>query len=147
MCVFFQEQLRRRQEAQERILQQNEFRRASIRGSRKLQALQDSPLQDRPVGIENDAYAEDEEIEVIAGMSNVLGVNRIFVYLHVSLYVKLDVNKLIQSKLCDVLLHSNFHITGRKSVIVLRAIDHCIRYIMQALSTCFVVVHSLQTIN
>lgn len=69
---FFQEQLRRRQEAQERILQQNEFRRASIRGSRKLQALQDSPLQDRPVGIENDAYAEDEEIEVIAGMSNIL---------------------------------------------------------------------------
>lgn len=68
IVFYLQEQLRRRQEAQERILQQNEFRRASIRGSRKLQALQDSPLQDRPVGIENDAYAEDEEIEVIAGM-------------------------------------------------------------------------------
>lgn len=49
-------------------MQQNEFLRASLRGSRKLQALQDSPLQqDRPIGIENDAYAEDEELEVICG--------------------------------------------------------------------------------
>lgn len=65
--LCFQEQLRRRQEEQERIVQQNEFLRASLRGSRKLQALQDSPLQDRPIGIENDAYAEDEELEVIYG--------------------------------------------------------------------------------
>lgn len=85
---LFQEQLRRRQEAQERILQQNEFRRASIRGSRKLQALQDSPLQDRPVGIENDAYAEDEEVEVIAGL---LHLNYHFNHFH--LHVTLDVNK------------------------------------------------------
>lgn len=65
--LCFQEQLRRRQEEQERIVQQNDFLRASLRGSRKLQALQDSPLQDRPIGIENDAYAEDEELEVIYG--------------------------------------------------------------------------------
>lgn len=62
-----QEQLRRRQEEQERIVQQNEFLRASLRGSRKLQALQDSPLQERPSGIENDAYVEDDELMVIHG--------------------------------------------------------------------------------
>lgn len=62
------EQLRRRQEVQDRIVQQNEFLRASLRGSRKLQALQDSPLPDRPTsGIENDAFAEDEDFDTIYG--------------------------------------------------------------------------------
>lgn len=65
--LTIQEQLRRRQEEQDRIIQQNEFLRASLRGSRKLQALQDNPLQQRPIGIENDAYAEDEEPDVIVG--------------------------------------------------------------------------------
>lgn len=34
-----------------------------MRGSRKLQALQDGPLaQDRAIGIENDAFLEDDEV-------------------------------------------------------------------------------------
>lgn len=58
-----QEQLRRRKEEEDRIAQENDFLRASLRGSRKLQALQDGPLgQDRPIGIENDAFLEDDEV-------------------------------------------------------------------------------------
>lgn len=73
-CVFcvFQEQLRRRREEEERIAQQNEFLRASLRGSRKLQALQDNhPLaseqQRPPAGIDNDAFIADEDVERILG--------------------------------------------------------------------------------
>lgn len=60
-----QEQLRRRREEEDRIAQQNEFLRASLRGSRKLQALQDNPLVEtrQPVGIENDAFTADDEVE------------------------------------------------------------------------------------
>lgn len=74
VCVFlciFQEQLRRRREEEERIAQQNEFLRASLRGSRKLQALQDNhPLaseQRPPAGIDNDAFIADEDVERILG--------------------------------------------------------------------------------
>lgn len=43
-------------------MQQNEFLRNSVRGSRKLQALQDGPpSQPQSIGIENDAFAEDED--------------------------------------------------------------------------------------
>ncbi|XP_055695100.1 protein PALS1 isoform X2 [Lutzomyia longipalpis] len=63
----FQEQLRRRREEEERIAQQNEFLRASLRGSRKLQALQDGPVVINPIGVENEAYLEDEELERIIG--------------------------------------------------------------------------------
>ncbi|XP_055700690.1 protein PALS1 isoform X3 [Phlebotomus papatasi] len=63
----FQEQLRRRREEEERIAQQNEFLRASLRGSRKLQALQDGPIVINPIGVENEAYLEDEEVERIIG--------------------------------------------------------------------------------
>ncbi|XP_059610742.1 protein PALS1 isoform X2 [Phlebotomus argentipes] len=63
----FQEQLRRRREEEERIAQQNEFLRASLRGSRKLQALQDGPMVINPIGVENEAYLEDEEVERIIG--------------------------------------------------------------------------------
>lgn len=64
-----QEQLRRRREEEDRIAQQNEFLRASLRGSRKLQALQDNPLIEtrQPVGIENDAFTGDDEVERILG--------------------------------------------------------------------------------
>lgn len=64
-----QEQLRRRREEEDRIAQQNEFLRASLRGSRKLQALQDNPLIEtrQPVGIENDAFTADDEVERILG--------------------------------------------------------------------------------
>lgn len=71
MFVFLQEQLRRRREEEERIAQQNEFLRASLRGSRKLQALQDNhPLaseQRPPVGVDNDAFISDEDVERILG--------------------------------------------------------------------------------
>lgn len=69
--MYFQEQLRRRREEEERIAQQNEFLRASLRGSRKLQALQDNhPLaseQRPPAGIDNDAFIADEDVERILG--------------------------------------------------------------------------------
>lgn len=68
---ILQEQLRRRREEEERIAQQNEFLRASLRGSRKLQALQDNhPLaseQRPPAGIDNDAFLADEDVERILG--------------------------------------------------------------------------------
>lgn len=39
-----------------------------MRGSRKLQSLQDGPLSEaRPIGIENDAFTEDEDLERIIG--------------------------------------------------------------------------------
>lgn len=62
--------MRRRREEEERIAQQNEFLRASLRGSRKLQALQDGPIAERaPIGIENDAFAADEDYERAIGES------------------------------------------------------------------------------
>lgn len=89
MDVILQEQLRRRREEEERIAQQNEFLRASLRGSRKLKALQDhsnkSLLQqqqqqqqqlqtanelvsDALRGVENEAFLEDEaEMDKIIG--------------------------------------------------------------------------------
>lgn len=68
--LTFQEQLRRRREEEDRIAQQNEFLRNSVRGSRKLQSLQDGTLSEpRPVGIENDAFTEDEDLDNITGKS------------------------------------------------------------------------------
>nr|NP_001285011.1 stardust, isoform P [Drosophila melanogaster]AHN59482.1 stardust, isoform P [Drosophila melanogaster] len=71
----YQEQLRRRREEEERIAQQNEFLRNSLRGSRKLKALQDTAtpgkavaqqqqqatLATQVVGVENEAYLPDED--------------------------------------------------------------------------------------
>ncbi|XP_075154574.1 MAGUK p55 family member stardust isoform X4 [Haematobia irritans] len=79
----YQEQLRRRREEEERIAQQNEFLRASLRGSRKLKALQDnnksSAQQQQPVaaersviGVENEAYVEDEDVEKIKGYGDLI---------------------------------------------------------------------------
>ncbi|KAK9746006.1 PDZ domain [Popillia japonica] len=51
----YQEQLRKRKEEEERIAAQNEFLNRSLRGSRKLQAL-----ENRPQGAVNDAFAEDD---------------------------------------------------------------------------------------
>ncbi|XP_043660881.1 disks large homolog 1 isoform X7 [Drosophila teissieri] len=70
-----QEQLRRRREEEERIAQQNEFLRNSLRGSRKLKALQDTATPGKAiaqqqqqatpatqvVGVENEAYLPDED--------------------------------------------------------------------------------------
>lgn len=67
-----QEQLRRRREEEERIAQQNEFLRASVRSSRKLQALEDNnhPLASEhraAIGVDNDAFIADEDVERILG--------------------------------------------------------------------------------
>lgn len=66
----FQEQIRKRKEEEERIAAQNEFLRNSLRGSRKLHALEDSrstdsgqssPARTRSFrGFVNDAYSDDE---------------------------------------------------------------------------------------
>ncbi|XP_062714438.1 protein PALS1 isoform X5 [Aedes albopictus] len=63
-----QEQLRRRREEEERIAAQNDFLRNSIRGSQKLRHLQDNPVVEKPtIGVDNEAYTEDEEPEKIIG--------------------------------------------------------------------------------
>ncbi|XP_055550786.1 protein PALS1 isoform X5 [Wyeomyia smithii] len=63
-----QEQLRRRREEEERIAAQNDFLRNSLRGSQRLRALQDNPVVDKPaIGVDNEAYADDEEAEKIIG--------------------------------------------------------------------------------
>ncbi|XP_011183126.2 protein PALS1 isoform X6 [Zeugodacus cucurbitae] len=74
-----QEQLRRRREEEERIAQQNEFLRNSLRGSRKLKALQDNkaaaqqqPAAERVSGVENEAYMDDEEVEKINGYGELI---------------------------------------------------------------------------
>lgn len=74
-----QEQLRRRREEEERIAQQNEFLRASLRGSRKLQALQDNHqiINERPpVGIDNDAFIADDDVERILGTYHNLVISK-----------------------------------------------------------------------
>lgn len=58
--------MRRRREEEDRIAQQNEFLRASLRGSRKLQALQEQDPRST-VGVENDAFIADDEGERIIG--------------------------------------------------------------------------------
>ncbi|XP_055846624.1 uncharacterized protein LOC129912432 [Episyrphus balteatus] len=76
----YQEQLRRRREEEERIAQQNEFLRASLRGSRKLKALQNktSAQQQHPTsveavqGVDNDAYTDEEDTEKILGYGDLV---------------------------------------------------------------------------
>ncbi|XP_022112760.2 protein PALS1 isoform X3 [Pieris rapae] len=55
----YQEQLRQRKEAEERIAAQNEFLRTSLRGSHKLQALESNPPN--TTSFVNEAYEEDDE--------------------------------------------------------------------------------------
>ncbi|XP_068628567.1 protein PALS1 isoform X1 [Battus philenor] len=59
----YQEQLRQRKEAEERIAAQNEFLRTSLRGSHKLQALESTPPSSGTAFV-NDAYEEDISDEV-----------------------------------------------------------------------------------
>lgn len=63
-----QEQLRRRQEDQDRVNNQHEFMRASLRESKKLLALQSNRLPERPAGFENTAFADDEDVENARGI-------------------------------------------------------------------------------
>lgn len=59
MFCYFQEQLRQRKEAEERIAAQNEFLRTSLRGSHKLQALESTPPLSGTTAFINDAYEDD----------------------------------------------------------------------------------------
>uniref|UniRef100_A0A182MG91 Guanylate kinase-like domain-containing protein n=1 Tax=Anopheles culicifacies TaxID=139723 RepID=A0A182MG91_9DIPT len=68
----FQEQLRRRREDEERIAAQNDFLRNSLRGSQRLRALQDNPIEKPPVGVDNEGYADDEVVEKIIGYSELV---------------------------------------------------------------------------
>ncbi|XP_058454995.1 uncharacterized protein LOC131432624 isoform X2 [Malaya genurostris] len=68
----FQEQLRKRREEEERIAAQNDFLRNSIRGSQRLRALQDNPIAEKTIGVDNEAYAEDEEPDKIIGYSELV---------------------------------------------------------------------------
>ncbi|XP_058117237.1 protein PALS1 [Anopheles coustani] len=69
----FQEQLRRRREDEERIAAQNDFLRNSLRGSQRLRALQDNPIEKPPVGVDNEAYADDEVVvEKVIGYSELV---------------------------------------------------------------------------
>lgn len=52
-----QEELRKRREEESRVLTEQEFLRTSLRGSKKLQALESSKRP--PVGVVNDAFDED----------------------------------------------------------------------------------------
>ncbi|XP_058454998.1 protein PALS1 isoform X4 [Malaya genurostris] len=67
-----QEQLRKRREEEERIAAQNDFLRNSIRGSQRLRALQDNPIAEKTIGVDNEAYAEDEEPDKIIGYSELV---------------------------------------------------------------------------
>lgn len=68
-----QEQLRRRREEEERIAAQNDFLRNSLRGSQRLRALQDNPVAEKPaIGVDNEAYADDEEPEKIIGYAELV---------------------------------------------------------------------------
>nr|CAD7265634.1 unnamed protein product [Timema shepardi] len=55
-----QEALRKRQEDEERQAQQAEFLNRSLRGSRKLQALESHPSPPPPQGVINDGYSSEE---------------------------------------------------------------------------------------
>nr|CAD7405291.1 unnamed protein product [Timema cristinae] len=55
-----QEALRKRQEDEERQAQQAEFLNRSLRGSRKLQALESHPSPSPPQGVINDGYSSEE---------------------------------------------------------------------------------------
>lgn len=65
MFFFFaQDALRKRKEEEERLAQEAEFLNRSLRGSKKLQALESTPSEKSvtPTGIVNDAYADDESL-------------------------------------------------------------------------------------
>ena len=66
----YQEELRKRREAENRLVREQEFLRESLRGSKKLQALEEQKQRENelnrlaPVGIVNPNYLpEDEDIE------------------------------------------------------------------------------------
>lgn len=58
--------MRKRKEEEERLAQEAEFLNRSLRGSKKLQALESTPLAEKspPSGIDNTAFADDETVSV-----------------------------------------------------------------------------------
>lgn len=67
---MFQEALRKRKEEEERVAQEKEFLRSSLRDSRKLQALESRPQPRPPAGIVNDGYSSTEDLESGADASS-----------------------------------------------------------------------------
>lgn len=65
LCIIIlfrslQEQIRQRKEEEDRLAKQNEFLKGSLRGSKKLQALESHPPT---TGIVNDAYSDEEPVD------------------------------------------------------------------------------------
>ena len=64
MMWLLQEEERKKREKEERIAREDEFLRSSLRGSRKLQALEKSPpttVRPTVTGVVNIAYTTDED--------------------------------------------------------------------------------------
>jgi MAGUK p55 subfamily protein 5 len=62
--ISLQEALRKRKEEEDRVAQQNEFLNRSVRGSRKLQALESHSTPQSPSGVVNDGYSSAEEADL-----------------------------------------------------------------------------------
>jgi hypothetical protein len=62
--ILLQEALRRRKEEEDRVAQQNEFLNRSVRGSRKLQALESHATPQSPTGVVNDAYSSADDVDL-----------------------------------------------------------------------------------
>jgi hypothetical protein len=71
----FQEDLRRRKENEERVAQEKEFLRSSMRDSRKLQALESRPPPKLPSGIVNDGYSSTEDADAAVAATDVAPVD------------------------------------------------------------------------
>jgi len=75
MCLVSQEELKKRREQEERQAREEEFLRTSLRGSKKLQALEQvrseqtpSPQQSSLTGFVNDAYETLSEDRIPYGL-------------------------------------------------------------------------------
>jgi len=66
-----QEDLRRRKENEERVAQEKEFLRSSLRDSRKLQALESRPPPKLPSGIVNDGYSSTEDADGVVATTDI----------------------------------------------------------------------------
>lgn len=64
IIISLQEALRKRKEEEDRVAQQNEFLNRSVRGSRKLQALESHATPQSPSGVVNDGYSSAEEADL-----------------------------------------------------------------------------------
>ncbi|XP_059484052.1 protein PALS1 isoform X2 [Neocloeon triangulifer] len=67
----YQEDLRRRKENEDRVAQEKEFLRSSMRDSRKLQALESRPPPKLPSGIVNDGYSSTEDNDGVVATTDI----------------------------------------------------------------------------